>query len=910
MNISLLEEKSTRLNSSLNLKNLKGSHSDTTDIDTTGIVFIDSMVDDYEMLVAGVKPGLEVVLLDDTQNGITQITEALKGRSGLSSLHIVTHGDAGELWVGIGFVDSNTLEQYKQDLQSWAAALAPDGDILLYGCNIAAGETGRQFVQLLGQLTGANVAASNNLTGSAALGGDWELEVKIGSVEAPIAFGVETMEAYSAVLTTRLVSVGTDGIEGNGDSYGSSISADGRYVAFTSDASNLVSDDTNNASDIFIYDAVANTTRRVSVGTDDTQGDNESSLPSISADGRYVAFWSNASNLVNGDTNNASDIFVYDTVANTTRRVSVASDGTEGYDNSSYKPFYKPSISADGRYVAFESYASNLVSGDTNNASDIFVYDTVANTTRLVSVDSNGTGGYDNSYGSSISADGRYVAFTSDASNLVSGDTNNTPDIFVYDTVANTTRIISVGDNGIQGDSESSKPSISADGRYVAFTSDASNLVSGDTNNASDIFVYDTVVNTTRRVSVDDNGIEGNSDSSFFSRPSISADGRYVAFTSDASNLVSSDTNNASDIFVYDTVANTTRLVSVDSNGPGGYDNSYGSSISADGNYVAFTSRASNLVSGDTNNASDIFVYDRGYGTQNPWTGTPFDDTYTYTGTDNFTGSGLAGNDTIVGGIGHDTLDGGTGNDSLVGGLGDDTYYVDSYRGDKIVENLNEGIDTVISSQSYRLGNNLENLTLTGTASQGIGNSLDNRIVGNSQANSLVGQAGNDTIYGGAGNDNLNGNNGNDSLYGGNGNDILVGERGSDFLSGGNGNDLLVGYGNASGERDILVGGAGSDIFGIGVSYARFGAGSGSGGLVGYTGDGDTGFALIRGWNSTDFIELKGDFSQYSFGQAFNYGDVNKADLTISYYGSNGSDLIAVVQDATNLSQDSFIFFT
>ena len=182
------------------------------------------------------------------------------------------------------------------------------------------------------------------------------------------------------------------------------------------------------------------------------------------------------------------------------------------------------------------------------------------------------------------------------------------------------------------------------------------------------------------------------------------------------------------------------------------------------------------------------------------------------------------------------------------------------------------------------------------------------RIVGNSQANSLVGQAGNDTIYGGAGNDNLNGNNGNDSLYGGNGNDILVGERGSDFLSGRKGNDLLVGYGNTSGEIDTLVGGAGSDIFGIGVSYARFGGGNG--GLVGYTDDGDTGFALIRGWNSTDFIELKGDFSQYSFGQAFNYGDVNKVDLMISYYGSNGPDLIAVVQDATNLSQDSFIFFT
>jgi ribosomal protein L14 len=260
-----------------------------------------------------------------TTDGIAQITQALKGRRGLSSLHIVAHGEAGKLWLGNGFVDSSTLEQYSDDLQSWAAALAPDADILLYGCNVAAGETGRQFVQLFSQLTGADVAASSNLTGSAALGGDWELEVKIGNVEAPIAFGAETVEAYNAVLTTRRVSVGTDGTQGNGDSSSPSISADGRYVAFRSNASNLVSGDTNgNTGDIFVYDTVANTTRRVSVDDNGTQGNSFSYSPSISADGRYVAFDSDASNLVSGDTNNTSDIFVYDTVANTTRRVSVA----------------------------------------------------------------------------------------------------------------------------------------------------------------------------------------------------------------------------------------------------------------------------------------------------------------------------------------------------------------------------------------------------------------------------------------------------------------------------------------------------------------------------------------------------------------------------------------------------------
>jgi hypothetical protein len=174
--------------------------------------------------------------------------------------------------LGKGFVDSSTLSHKSNLLQSWAAALAPKADILLYGCNIAAGEMGRQFVQLLNQLTGADVAASSNLTGSAALGGDWELEVTMGRVEAPIAFGAETVEAYNAVLAISRVSVATDGTEGNHYSFDPSISADGRYVAFYSYASNLVSGDTNNALDIFVYDTVANTTRIVSVATDGTQG--------------------------------------------------------------------------------------------------------------------------------------------------------------------------------------------------------------------------------------------------------------------------------------------------------------------------------------------------------------------------------------------------------------------------------------------------------------------------------------------------------------------------------------------------------------------------------------------------------------------------------------------------------------
>jgi pimeloyl-ACP methyl ester carboxylesterase len=414
--------------------------------------------------------------------------------------------------------------------------------------------------------------------------------------------------------TTR-VSVSSSGAQGNDISYDPSISADGRYVAFSSRASSLVSGDTNGEHDIFVRDSVANTTTRVSLSSSGMQANSSSYYPSISADGRYVAFYSGANNLVSGDTNGFVDIFVRDTVANSTTRVSVSSSGMQANNSSN-----NPSISADGRYVAFGSYASNLASGDTNRQPDIFVRDTVANSTTRVSVSSSGAQGNSGSFDASISTDGRYVAFSSDASNLVSGDTNGFEDVFVRDSVANTTTLLSLSSSGAQGNNRSGQnaPSISGDGRYVAFSSSASNLVSGDTNNGGDIFVRDSVANTTTLVSLSSSGAQGSGGS-----PSISADGRYVAFVSSASNLVSGDTNGTQDIFVRDTIANTTTLVSVSSSGAQGNGTSYYHSISGDGRYVAFTSYASNLVSGDTNGFDDVFVHETGFNAMPTPTPTP-----------------------------------------------------------------------------------------------------------------------------------------------------------------------------------------------------------------------------------------------------------------------------------------------
>jgi len=412
-----------------------------------------------------------------------------------------------------------------------------------------------------------------------------------------------TTTASAAPGDTTRVSVASSGAQANGNSSTSSISADGRYVAFYSFANNLVSGDTNAASDVFVYDRITNTIARVSVASGGTQANNSSSYPSISADGRYVTFHSYATNLVGGDTNGAQDIFVHDRIANTTTRVSVNSSDTQGNDDS-----YHPSISADGRYVTFESNATNLaVGGDTNGQYDVFMHDRVANTTMRISVDSAGNEANGASFVSSISADGRYVAFVSEADNLVGGDSNAKSDTFLRDVVLGVTIRVSVDSSGAEGNAASGYPSVSPDGRYVAFFSSASNLVSGDTNAQDDAFIYERSTGSVTRLSVDSNGFQGNGNSYGVS---TSFDGRYVAFWSSANNLVSGDTNGTPDIFVHDRSLGVTTRVSVNSSGIEGNAGSGYPSLSSDGSHVTFLSDASNLVSGDTNSATDIFVHE------------------------------------------------------------------------------------------------------------------------------------------------------------------------------------------------------------------------------------------------------------------------------------------------------------
>ncbi len=428
--------------------------------------------------------------------------------------------------------------------------------------------------------------------------------------------------------STILVSVSNTGSQGNRDSQDASISGDGRYVAFVSRASNLVSDDTNECSDVFVRDTQAGTIQRVSIASDGTQADSASLYPSISANGRYVAFSSGATNLVDGGVPFGCNIFVHDRDADEdgvfdepgavrTILVSVpAFPASLGYLNCSGPS----SISAGGRYVAFSSRASNLIGSDTNgdgicdtdcddnNRDDIFVRDLILNQTTLVSRHTNGALGNDDSTDPDISADGRYVAFWSDASNLVNDDTNGRVDAFVRDRQANVTVRASVTDDGAQapnGCSFRGMPSISADGRYVAFAA-RDPLVSGDTNGTADIYVRDLVANRTLRASLGIGGVQPQNDCL---EPSISADGRYVAFGCSDRNLVPQVDGVFEDIFVRDLLMGQTICAAVSSSGQRANSFSQMPAVSADGRYVAFESYASNLVSGDINFSVDIFLH-------------------------------------------------------------------------------------------------------------------------------------------------------------------------------------------------------------------------------------------------------------------------------------------------------------
>ncbi len=428
---------------------------------------------------------------------------------------------------------------------------------------------------------------------------------------------------------TERVSLTPAGAETNNTSDSGSVSLDGRHVAFVSRATDIVAGDGNASDDVFVRDATTGAIVRVSVSSAGGEADKESANPSISSDGRFVAFESVATNLVTDDLNGQRDVFLHDrdvdvdgvfdeVGAISTVRASVDETGLERPRPSSF-----PALSGDGRWVAFEA-----AEGASNQ--DVRVFDRDVGTSRVRSIDSAGVIGNGKSEKPQLSSSGRYLVFESNSDNLVVGDGNGADDVFwvdrdgnangTYDELDTVTVRASVSSAEVEGEDASREPDVSDDGAYVVFASTAENLVVGDTNDKTDIFVRDIQLGETLRVNLGAGGVEAAADSGL---PWISADGRCILFQSAARNLVGDDRNGQRDVFLYDRDADNDGVlddaygtalgrVSVDSTGVEANSDSgdnYRPVLSADGLSAVFASGATNLVVGDHNGKRDVFVH-------------------------------------------------------------------------------------------------------------------------------------------------------------------------------------------------------------------------------------------------------------------------------------------------------------
>lgn len=417
------------------------------------------------------------------------------------------------------------------------------------------------------------------------------------------AAGFPTVAAPAQEYTERL-SKNSLGTEGDGPSDSPIISLDARFLVFASEATNLVPNDTNGLRDVFVHERTPGLTSRASESSSGAQANGASFDPAITANGEYVAFASAATNLVPGDTNGRTDVFVRHVASGIVERISVDSLGGQADGDSD-----RPSLSADGRYVAFRSDADDLVPGDTNGRSDVFVHDRLTGLTRRVSVGPGGAQAHGDSVQPALSADGRFVAFASDADDLVPGDTNGASDVFLHDWMTGITERVSVDSAGAQAGGPSHDPAVSADGDLVVFASAADDLVPGDTNAADDVFLRDRRAGSTERVSLDSAGAQASGSSA---SPALTTDGSFVTFDSDAPNLVPGDTNGVRDVFQRERSVGRTVRVSVQSGGQQANGPSRAPSSLVDGRVTVFQSDASNLVVGDGNGASDVFLRNRG----------------------------------------------------------------------------------------------------------------------------------------------------------------------------------------------------------------------------------------------------------------------------------------------------------
>lgn len=529
---------------------------------------------------------------------------------------------------------------------------------------------------------------------------------------------------------------------------------------------------------------------------------------SMSATGRYVVFSSGATNLGGGGIAGA-EAYRRDRVSGATTHVSLSSAGTPM--NALLHQARAPRVSADGNYVVFYSNSDVLHGDDVDTTNDIFLRDVGGSATQLLSRASGGAKGNGDSTGAVISANGRYVAFTSASTNL-GADADVDDDVFVRDLQTDTTILASraTGAAGAPSDGLSYVTDISADGRYVVFYSNATNLDGADTNFLNDVYVRDIVADTTTLVSRNDAGIVGNADSSF---GTISDDGRYLSFQSVSTNLSVDDADATDDVFVRDTVAGVTKLASRATGlaGAKGDASSTAPAISGDGRYLSFESLATNLATGDTNAVGDVFHRDL------------------QTGTTLLLSRASGANGAVADGQSFQPSISTDGLTVVFGSTATNLHGDDADASSDVYvrevppppappaagcaptnscfTNTNPTVGAV--PRVCPDGNSLKvTCILRGNGIILIrGTNAGDTLVGRPGSDIIYGYGGKDTIIGDRGTDKLFGRAGRDELYGGQGDDFLLGGDGADVIDGGTGNDQI---GGGKGN-DQLRGGYGKD---------------------------------------------------------------------------------------------------
>ena len=619
-------------------------------------------------------------------------------------------------------------------------------------------------------------------------------------------FIYQVKDYFYPVGSIQRISIGYNGQQGNGDSFNPVLSPDGDSIAFTSYATNLVTGDTNGVTDVFVG-SIDILPQRVSVSSNGQQGNGASYFAAVSDQAREVAFVSEATNLVANDTNGVSDIFLRDRTVNKTSIISTGVGGAQANGASTM-----PTISADGMLVSFVSTASNLVAGDTNGKRDIFVYDRSSKTMERISETATGVGGNGDSWAPVMTRDGRFVAFFSAASNLVGDDSNGKNDVFVYDRQTGAIERVSLGlagaeTNGDSGGQPVSGPlpgnawglAISDDGRYVSFISEASNLVSGDTNGQSDVFLVDRVTGSTVRINqrgaTEASG--GPLGSNYAGAVAMSGDASLIAYISDATNLTPEDKNTAADVFFFqaqDRIAPTLGTAASEFMAGTAEREMLGGLSGADtldgreGDDMLFGGGDRDVLLGGTgddvldggtgndrmlggagsdryyvNSLDDIVFEGDNQGTTDEVV-TALDgyrlarnvEKLVLTGSDDLTAKGNGGNNLIFGNAGANMITGGSGNDIIDGGAGDDEIYGQG------------GNDRISGFEG------------------------DDLLYGGTGADTLEGGIGADHLFGGDDSDKLFGQDGDDILEGGDGADTLDGGLGVDQMDGGAGNDIYI----------------------------------------------------------------------------------------------------------------------